>query len=937
VLFQTVRGAEVNGWETDRARFLGRGRDAGRPQFGFGGGTGNVLDPVLALRAPLTLRPGEAHSIDWFLGVTEDAAAAARMAVELRTGADAPAERWFPSEPMEVVPFADLAPITTVRMRGTTRAPIAEPLKAFNGYGGFSANGTEYVIGLPWTGTELRLPPLPWCNVISNKQFGFLVTETGAGATWSRNSQANRLTPWSNDPVSDPHGEAVYLRDEESGALMSLFAGPTPAEAGYTMTHGFGYSQANVVVDGLSVETVVFADLEMPVKVTRCRLRNTGDAARRLSLWSYHQLVLGNRTGAALEARMDGNGVMKARRMAQGPFADGEVFCTWLLPSGPQSWTTCRTAFVGNGDGLKAPEALLTGRFLESAEPGNDCIALRYELALAPGQTVDAVMLFGEMTDGHALERFLQKSRKPGWTETALSEVRAFWREMLTRVQVETPMPELDAMLNGWLPYQALACRLWARTAYYQSSGAFGFRDQLQDAGNLALIWPELTRDQITLHAAQQFEEGDVLHWWHPAPIGAGVRTRFADDRLWLPFVVAEYVGATGDSAVLGERVQFLAAPPLDAGEEERYFQPAVSDHDGTIYEHCCRAIECSLQRGVHGLPLFGTGDWNDGMNRVGRLGKGESVWMAFFLHRILTCFAPLAGRQGDHERAVRYGRIADSLATAVNQQAWDGAWYLRGYYDNGTPLGGTQAKECRIDAIAQAWAVLSGVAPRERAETALAAAERELVDASNGLIKLLAPPFVETAEDPGYIKGYVAGVRENGGQYTHAACWMVQAASVLGWRDRAAAWFSCLSPLWHTADAIRVDHYKVEPYVIVADIYGVPPHTGRGGWSWYTGSAGWAFRVAVESLLGVRLEDGTHLVVKPAIPDTWSRCQVALRPGLTPTTEYRITLSNPSGCASRVVAVEWDGKQIPPDNGTARVPLARDGKQHLLSITLGR
>ncbi len=837
---------------------------------------------------------------------------------------------------------APRAPVAVV----DASAPRSDPavgLRFFNGHGGFSEDGAEYVIPLRRDRDGiLARPPLPWINVIANERFGFLVSETGAGYTWSANSREHRLTEWSNDPVLDPHSEAVYLRDDDSGEFWSPLPGPCPADADYEARHGFGYSTFRVTASGIEHETCVFAHCDSPVKIEHVRLVNRSGRARHVSLFAYRRLVLGvlpEATRAFIATSVDAeSGALVARNAHAGEFAGGVAFASVAPPPGATAVrASCdRAGFIGRFADVAAPRAVAECGTLDNATNGaaDPCFAQQVSFTLAAGARAECSFLFGEASDIAEARSILEALAQPGAVEHALQSARDSWRTLVSAMRIETPDAALDILVNGWLPYQNLGCRIWGRSAFYQSGGAFGFRDQLQDTSALVAIAPERTRAQILLHAAHQFVEGDVLHWWHP-PRARGLRTRFADDLLWLPFLAADYVRTTGDVAILDERIGFVTARPLEPGEDEAFLAPARADADADLYEHCCRAIERSLVTGVHGLPLFGSGDWNDAMNRVGREGRGESVWMGFFLHSVLADFLPLCKRRGDDERARRYAQHRDDLAQAINSTSWDGEWYRRAYYDDGTPLGSRDSDECQIDALAQAWAVLSRVAPPDRAAIAMDSVERRLISDSEKLIRLLTPPFENTPHDPGYIKGYVPGVRENGGQYTHAALWVVRAMAELGRNNRAAALLSMLCPTSHTRTPSDVDVYKVEPYVVVADVYGAAPHVGRGGWTWYTGSAGWMYRVAIESVLGFRMRGGDTIVMKPCIPDAWPQCRIEYRDPRDGT-RYAITIRNTPASASRVAHASIDGAPATVSDGGAEIPMRRDGGRHQIDVVLG-
>ncbi|NYE59071.1 cyclic beta-1,2-glucan synthetase [Duganella sp. 1224] len=811
-------------------------------------------------------------------------------------------------------------------------------LRFFNGYGGFSEAGDEYLIRMDWdAGRGLKRPPLAWTNAVSNEHFGFLVSDSGAGYTWSRNSRVHRLTPWYNDPIRDPHGEALYIRDDDSGQFWSPVPGPVPAPAGYEAAHGFGYTRFRHVSHALEQETTMFVPRHDPVRLVRVRVTNRGAAARRLSLFSYQRLVLGGTPADSsrfVVTEHDAAGVLLAHNPLAGVFADGVTFAAALCDGASTHYSADRAAFIGLHGSTAQPAALAVAHLDGVSGAGLDpCAALQATRELAPGATLECVFLLGETVERGAALDLVRRYAAPGAVQQAYEDVTAFWRSTVGAVQVRTPVPAVDVMLNGWLAYQNLSCRIWGRSAFYQSGGALGYRDQLQDSSAMVYARPDLTRQQIRIHAAHQFVEGDVLHWWHTAPMEQGLRTRFSDDLLWLPYITAFYISTTGDRSVLDEVEPFLKARLLEEGEDEVYLKPELSGYSGDIYEHCCRALDRSLTQGEHGLPLMGTGDWNDGMNRVGREGRGESVWMGFFLSRILKDFLPICEQRGDHARVLSYRAYHDHLDYALNADGWDGAWYRRAFYDNGAVIGSSESDECQIDALAQAWAVMSGAAPEQRANQALDAMEQRLVSEHDGLIRLLTPAFVNTPNDPGYIKGYVAGVRENGGQYTHAACWAVRALAEAGRRDRAARLLEMLSPVSHALDPAAVAVYQVEPYVIAADVYGEAPHVGRGGWTWYTGSSGWMFRVGLESVLGFHIEAGRHIVLTPRVPDDWP--EFSIRYTSPDGARYHIVVNNPQGSAGRVVGVTLDGVALAPQDGVARIPL-REGGEHHIDVLLG-
>ena len=783
------------------------------------------------------------------------------------------------------------------RQAPETAAPLKTPeLLLFNGTGGFSRDGREYVIA---TG-EGRQTPAPWVNVLANPYFGAVVSESGSSYTWAENAHEFRLTPWANDPVSDAGGEAFYIRDEATGQFWSPT--PWPARGGelYLTRHGFGYSVFEHVEHGIHSELTVYVAMDAPVKFLMLKLRNDSGRLRQLSVTGYVEWVLGEtraKNSMHVVTEIDPvTGALFARNAYNTEFAGRMAF--FDVDDEARVVTGDRREFIGRNKTLRHPDAMdrvgLSGKVGAGLDP---CGALQVEVTLADGEEREIIFRLGvtgkPSEDNPTLVRrfaeagsVIRRFRGTFAARGALDGVNRYWKESLGGVQIDTPDPALNILANGWLMYQTLACRLWARSGYYQSGGAYGFRDQLQDAMAVIHGKPQLLREQLLLHASRQFVEGDVQHWWHP-PTGRGVRTRCSDDYLWLPLALCRYVFTTGDIGVMDEAVFFLEGRLLNAEEDSYYDLPAVSPERASVYEHCVRAIRRALKFGDHGLPLIGSCDWNDGMDKVGAHGKGESVWLGFFLYDILQRFSLLADRRGEAGFAAECRAEARQLRENIEKNAWDGGWYRRAYFDDGTPLGSAASAECQIDSLSQSWAVLSGAGDPARAALGMAAVDERLVRRGQGLVKLLDPPFDKSGPNPGYIRGYVPGVRENGGQYTHAAIWAVMAFAKIG--DRARTWelLSMINPLNHARTEKEVDVYKVEPYVVAADVYAQGPHTGRGGWTWYTGSSGWMYRLIIESFLGLTFEVD-RLSFTPCLPPGWGGFRLDYR---YRTTNYSISV----------------------------------------------
>ncbi|HZZ18718.1 MAG TPA: protein ndvB, partial [Opitutaceae bacterium] len=803
-------------------------------------------------------------------------------------------------------------------LRDATLAGPARDLIHFNGLGGFTRDGREYIVTL----ARDQVTPAPWINVIANPDFGTVVSESGSSYTWSENCHEFRLTPWNNDPVVDPSGEVFYIRDEETGQFWSPTPQPARGVTPYTVRHGLGYTVFEHTEIGLSSELTIFVATDAPVKFAVCKVRNTSARARKVSVTGYWEWVLGDlrRRGMLhVQTELDPDtGALLARNRFGSDFADRIAFVDVSEPS--RSVTGDRLEFLGRFGTPSKPAALqrsrLSGRVGAGLDPAG---AVQVGIELAPGQEREITFRLGAGKSIDHVRELVRRFRHVGAVRGSLEQAWEYWARTLGTVNVDTPDSSVNVLVNGWLPYQVLASRLWARTGFYQSGGAFGFRDQLQDVMALVHAEPGLTRKQILLAASRQFPEGDVQHWWHP-PGGRGVRTKVSDDYLWLPYVACRYSLCTADMGVWNEPAPYLSGRQLKEHEESYYDMPGRSQETRSLYEHCVSAVERSLAVGAHGLPLMGSGDWNDGMNLVGIEGRGESVWLAFFLCDVLRDFAAVAKARSDGVVQAKCEEHVEKLKAAIEKEAWDGAWYKRAFFDDGSPLGSSSNPECQIDSLPQSWSVISGCGDPGRSETAMKSVGEKLVRKEAGLIQLFDPPFDHSSMNPGYIKGYIPGVRENGGQYTHAAVWTVMAFALRGDHDKAWELFQLLNPVRHGGTAAGVAVYKVEPYVIAADVYAMPPHTGRGGWTWYTGSAGWLYRTLVETLMGINLR-GESLMLTPRLPSSWKTAKVHYR---FRNTVYHITYVR-AASGGPLPTAKLDGQAL---EGSV-VPLRDDRTEH--------
>ncbi|MBN1263929.1 MAG: hypothetical protein JXA25_00445 [Anaerolineales bacterium] len=829
----------------------------------------------------------------------------------------------------ETVEEPELLKIKRIEDEPSRKLPFME-LPYFNSLGGFSKNGREYVIYLgPDSNT-----PAPWVNVIANPQFGTLISETGAGFTWYGNSQRNRLTQWSNDPVLDPHSEVIYIRDEESGCFWNPTAGPIRERSAYRVFHGAGYSRfehnSHAIEQLLTTFVPVDENGGEAVKISKLTLSNDSKKVRKLSVTYYVEWTLGEqREDSQQHVVTQWDPELKTILAHNGYHPDYSNRVSFASISPPaNSYTGDRSVFLGRNRSSDNPLAMkrnrLSGHVGAELDP---CAALQVKIELPPGESTEVICVLGQAETDIEAGLLSRKYRGTTAVNEVFEKTQQYWDRILDTVQVNTPELSVNLLLNRWLLYQSLSCRIWGRSAFYQSGGAIGFRDQLQDVAALLLTTPDLVREHILLAASRQYAEGDVQHWWHP-PGGAGIRSRISDDLLWLPFITAQYVQVTGDENILHERIPFLLAPELEPDQHEIFLQPQTTLTKETLFEHCRRALEKGLTKGPHGLPLIGTGDWNDGLNQVGEHGRGESVWLAWFLIDVLRRMEQLAGIMGESELASNYREEAETLELRIEQSAWDGEWYLRATFDDGSPLGSASNAEARIDSLPQSWPWISNAGEPDHKEQALKSAWKFLVQKDEKLVLLFTPPFDTSAPSPGYIRGYPPGVRENGGQYTHAALWLAMAYARKGDGNRAGELLRILNPVEHAREVPDVWRYTIEPYVVAADVYSLPGRVGQGGWSWYTGSAAWMYRVWTEEVLGLK-KHGDQLEITPVIPDWWDGYSIQLRHGQA---IYSIEVQNPDHVQHGVAWMELDGQRL----DQPYVPLDPEPVKHIVVVRMG-
>ncbi len=803
----------------------------------------------------------------------------------------------------------------------TNQEKEKENYEFFNGFGAFACEGREYEILLEGN----NRPPAPWINVISNKNFGFQISESGAGFTWSINSRENKLTPWSNDPVSDRASEAIYILDEVTGEVMTPMSLGRADRGTYRVRHGFGYSRFLHEEGLIDQELTVFTPLDESLKLWNLKLTNNSDKVKYLSLTYYVEWVLGtqreNTNPYILTSYDNEHEYLYAKNIYTLNF--GNSFSYLFSSEMIVGYTGDRQEFLGQKGNIREPKGAEVKLSCNTGVCYDSCGAIQVSVAIQPGESKTVVFGIGQSSDLNEIKQIRYKYKDITAAGNELDKVKAYWDRLLGAVQVKTKDRATDILVNGWLLYQSVSCRINARAGFYQCGGAYGYRDQLQDTLSLLFTDSSILRKQILIACSRQFEEGDVQHWWHP-PMGIGVRTRISDDLLWLPYCTAAYIRSTGDTGILKEKVQYIKGPVLREDQHDVMFTPEISELSESVYEHCKKTIDRTCF-GEHGLPLMGGGDWNDGMNEVGMLGKGESVWLAWFLYTVLGDFIPLCNQENDTAYGLELEQKRELLLQNIEEHAWDGEWYLRAFYDDGSKLGSKENDECRLDSISQSWSVISKGAKEERAKTAMQSAWRYLVMEEEALSLLLAPPFNKTSKNPGYIKNYIPGIRENGGQYTHAAVWLAIATSMLHDCNMAQSLFSILNPINITQNRKDALRYEKEPYVMTADISLSPPYTGRGGWSWYTGSAGWMYQGLLCWFLGIRKE-GEELIIDPATPSSFGEYSVEYKYGGS---LYEIRVESRSKGILTTETITADGSLIQGN----RVLLKDDGEKHLIIV----
>lgn len=803
----------------------------------------------------------------------------------------------------------------------TTQEKETENYEFFNGFGAFACEGREYEILLEGN----NRPPAPWINVVSNKNFGFQISESGAGFTWSINSRENKLTPWSNDPVSDRASEAIYILDEISGEVMTPMSLGRSDRGTYRVRHGFGYSRFLHEEALINQELTVFTPLDESLKLWSLTLTNRSDKVKYLSLTYYVEWVLGTQGEQTnpyiLTSYNNEHECLYSKNIYTMNFQN--TYSYLFSSETIIGYTGDRKEFLGQKGSVREPRGAEVKLSCNTGVCYDPCGAIQVSVALQPQESKTVLFGLGQSTSLEEIYKIRNKYRETAASEKELERVRTYWDGLLGTVKVKTKDRAVDILVNGWLLYQTVSCRIQARAGFYQCGGAYGYRDQLQDTLSLLFADSSILRRQILIACSRQFEEGDVQHWWHP-PMGIGVRTRITDDLLWLPYCTAAYIRSTGDTTILKEQVPYIKGPLLKEGEHDMMFTPEISQSFESVYEHCKKAIG-RTNFGEHGLPLMGGGDWNDGMNEVGIEGKGESVWLAWFFYTVLGDFIPLCNQENDEAYGQELEQKREGLLQSIEEHTWDGEWYLRAFYDDGSKLGSKENDECRIDSISQSWSVISKGAKEERAKTAMQSAWRYLLREEEAISLLLTPPFNKTSKNPGYIKNYIPGMRENGGQYTHAAVWLAIATSMLRDYHMAQTLFTILNPIHVTQTRKDVLRYEKEPYVMTADISLSPPYTGRGGWSWYTGSAGWMYQGLLSWFLGIRKEVN-ELVIDPVTPASFGDFSIEYKYGRS---IYEIRVESRSKGTLTTEAITVDDKLIKGN----RVLLVDDGEKHLVIV----